>query len=191
MGYVIGVDRRRHRPDRSVSVDQPDRADGGGARLEAVRPEEAEGRQPDRLPRRGRLPGRVAHARSAVQALADLRREEVPVGAGARGPDRGRDRAGGRTAADRCQERLLQARVRELLEPRHVHEQRRPEGCATAGPAAGHAAADPPGRVRRAHLGPGLRPAGVARARAPRRAPPAACSSPRHSDSPRSSSRSS
>ena len=40
---------------------------------------------------------------------------------------------------------------------------RRPEGRAAAGAAAGHARADPPGRVPRDHTADGLRPAGVAR----------------------------
>ena len=65
---------------------------------------------------RGRLSGRPAHAGSAVQAVADLRGEEVPVGAGTGGRDRRRDRPGRPSAADRREERRLQARVRQLLE---------------------------------------------------------------------------
>ena len=41
--------------------------------------------QPHRVPRRGRLPGDDADAGVALQVLAAVRREEVPVGAGARG----------------------------------------------------------------------------------------------------------
>ena len=60
----------------------------------------------------------AADAGAALQALADLRREEVPVGAGAGGRDRRGDRAGRRAAADRREERGVQARVRQLLRPR-------------------------------------------------------------------------
>ena len=47
----------------------------------------------------------AADAGPALQAVADLRGEEVPVGAGAGRRDRRGDRAGGRAAADRRQER--------------------------------------------------------------------------------------
>ena len=79
---------------------------------------EARRGQPDRVPRRSGIPGDAAHARVALQAVAALRREEVPVGAGARGRDRRRHRAGRRPAADRREERGVQAGARELLQPR-------------------------------------------------------------------------
>ena len=64
----------------------------------------------------------------------------------------------------------LPARVRQLLRPRaRSSTQRRPEGRAAPGAASGHARADPPGRVPRAHVAAGLRPAGVARLVAARR----------------------
>ena len=52
----------------------------------------------------------AADAGRAVQAVADLRGEEVPVGAGAGGRDRRRDRAGRRPAADRREERRRTSR---------------------------------------------------------------------------------
>ncbi len=70
--------------------------------------------QPHRLPRRSRLPGRAADARPALQALADVLRQEVPVGAGPGRGDRRRHRAGGRSAADRREERGLQAGARNF-----------------------------------------------------------------------------
>ena len=47
----------------------------------------------------------------------------------------------GAAAADRRQERRVQARVRQLLRPRGVHRRRRAEGCAAPGAPAGNAAA--------------------------------------------------
>ena len=94
----------------------------------------------------------AADAGPAVQALADLRREEVPVGAGARGRDRRRDRAGRRAAADRREERACTSPSSATSPTSHSFiERRRAEGRAAAGAAAGHAGADPPGRVPRAH----------------------------------------
>ena len=89
------------------------------------------------------------------------------MGAGAGGRDRRGDRAGGRAAADRRQERGLHARAGELLQPPHVRRGQRAEGRAAPGAPAGHARAGPPGRVPRAHAPDRLRPAGVARAREP------------------------
>ena len=68
-------------------------------------------------------------------------RQQVPVGAGAGGRDRRRHRPGRRAAADRRQERRLQAR-RSATSPTSAAfvDRRRPEGRAAPGAAAGHAA---------------------------------------------------
>ena len=138
---VIGMRRRRFRGVVPVEVDQDDRPDRGRAGDEALRAGQARRRQPDRLQGRGGLPGEAADAGAALQAVADLRREEVPVGAGAGGRDRRGDRAGRPAAADRRQERRLQAGVRQLLTSRAVHQRRRAEGRAAHVALAGHVAA--------------------------------------------------
>ena len=93
------------------------------------------------------------------------------MGAGAGGRDRRRDRAGRRAAADRRQERRLQARVRQLLATSSAFiDGGGQKGVQRPVLPAGHAAADPPGRVHGDHVAQGLRPAGVARARRSARA---------------------
>ena len=124
--------------------------------------------QPDRVPRRGRLPGRAAHARAAVQALADLRREEVPVGAGAGRRDRRRHRAGRRAAADRRQERACTG-------PSSATSPTSTASSSSGGQKGVQRPVLPPGTLVPIHpvaflvltAADGLRPAGVAR---PRRA---------------------
>ena len=72
----------------------------------------------------------------------------------------------GAAAADRRQERGVQARVRQLLRPRTTSSSDGGQkGVQRPVLPAGHARADPPGRVPRAHAADGVRPAGVARAR--------------------------
>ncbi len=157
---IVVVVVSRARRGAVVSHHRPHR---GRARPEALFLQEAAERQPDRAAGRGRLPGRAVDPGPAVQAVAGVRGEEVPVGTGARGRDRRRDRAGREPAADRRQERRLQARLRELLVTREVHFGRRPKGCATPGVDARHVGAHPPGRVPGRHLAQGLRTSGFTR----------------------------
>ena len=78
-----------------------------------------DGGQPDRVPRRGGLPGRAADARVCASSSGRSSRvEKFPWVQVPGGRDRRGDRAGRRAAADRRQERGLQAGVRQLLEPR-------------------------------------------------------------------------
>ena len=127
----------------------------------------------------------AADAGAALQAVAALRREEVPVGAGAGGPDRGRHRAG---RAPRCRSApravVYKPEFGNFSNLDAFIDGGGAEGCAAAGAAAGHAGADPPGRVHRAHVGPGLRAARSRPSSCTTRARPAACSSPRPSGSP-------
>ena len=166
VGLIAAARGRRVGRDGGAVVDQDDRPDRSRAGHEALRAGQARRRQPDRIPRRGRLPGPAVDAGPALQAVADLRREEVPVGAGAGGRDRCGDRAGRRAAADRRQERRLQARVRQLL--------RRARASSTAaGRRVCSALVLPPGTLLPIHpvafmvhhVAQGLRPLGVARSR--------------------------
>ena len=103
------------------------------------------------LQRRGRLPGRPAHAGPALQALAGLQGRALPVGAGAARPHRPRDRPGRRR---RCRpapsRRVYKPEFGNFADLRDVPRQRRPAGRAAPGAAPGHHGADPPGRLRRA-----------------------------------------
>ena len=98
--------------------------------------------------------GEAGYQAEAVDAGApfklwpDLRREEVPVGAGAGGRDRRGDRAGRRRAAYRREERACTSRSsatsRDVAD---VHRRRRTERCAAPGAAPGTLLPDAPGRL--------------------------------------------
>src|SRR5205823_6620818 len=72
-------------------------------------------RQPGRVRRRGRLPGRPAHAGGTAQGVAGLLGVQVPLGPGAGRRDRRGHRPGRPAAADRREERPVPTRVRQLL----------------------------------------------------------------------------
>ena len=156
-------DRRRGRTlaSSSAQVRPPHRPGRGRPGHQEAVPAQAARRRPHRLPRRGRLPGRAAHARPAVQAVAGLRRcssypwVQVPAGEiGVVIAQVGEPLPIGAKSA------VYNAGVRQLRRP-----------AAASSPAAARRAcsarcclrarlrADPPGGVHRDHRPRGVRPA--------------------------------
>ena len=77
--------------------------------------------------------------------------QEVPVGAGAGGRDRRGDRAGRRPLPIGAKSAVYKPEFGNFSDLDSFVERRRAEGRAAPGAPAGHAAADPPGRVPRDH----------------------------------------
>ena len=164
LGVALVVDGPRGGGrDSGGSLDPHHRPDRGRAGHQAVLAQKTSRRQPDRLPRRGRLPGRSVDAGLAFQAVGGVRRGEAPLGAGPGRGDRRRRGPGGPAPAGRRQV----GRVGERVEPDH-RPPRVAEGRRTKGRAAPRAAA------RQPHAGPSGRLSGdyprarVRRARGPR-----------------------
>ena len=169
--YVRPRVRSLDRARRALRFAASHRSDGSRPGDEALLVQEARLGKPDRLSRRGWLPGRAPDAGSALQTLAALRRREAPVGASPGGPDRRRHRASRLSLADRREVGDLQGAVRPVQRPRRVHARRWTEGRATPGAAARNARTDSPRGLPRDHEGSSVRGAGdVGAARAARQA---------------------
>ena len=151
-------------------------SDGGRAGDEAVFVPAAARRQPDRVPRRGRLPGRPADARLAAEVLGALRGRKASVGPGPRRRDRRGRGAGGPAAAHRRQVGRIGRRSEPFDQPAGMAGGRRAKGRAAARAPARQPHAGPSGRLPgdypRAHLrrsgGPGFPAVAVARPAEPR-----------------------